>query len=208
MYNRESCIDLENTCGSCLGGYSGADGSANSPCVLTSSLSSTEQRRLIDTGNSVSCSDPSDCADVPFSSCFNGFCRVPSKTCPLNCSSPLSNCTFVNINSNAPVSSCPLDDPLCDAVCSCAAGLYGSGCQYDAQEFALRQQTRAMLLSALFNQTSVEDATVDTVTSWVSSVRTLSRIPDLLDAAALRHLIDMLSTVVFTSPETSTPLEV
>jgi len=76
------------------------------------------------------------------------------------------------------------------------------------QAFALRQQTRAMLLSALFNQTSVEDGTVDTVTSWVSSVRTLSRIPDLLDAAALRHLIDMLSTVVFTSPETSTPLEV
>jgi hypothetical protein len=202
LYNRNPCAFTDNTCGSCLKGYAGVVGDANSVCV---SISASKSRRLdMRVAANITCDRNSDCKDIAFATCVDKYCVVPSKSCLYGCSS-VGNCTFVNTHTNFAVDECLMDDPLCQPSCSCEEGYYGLGCQYDAETYALKADTRQLLLSTLLNQSEFADATIDTVTSWIGTMELLSRRFDQLTDTALDRLYAMLSTTVYNAAQADIP---
>jgi hypothetical protein len=209
-YHREACAATDNTCGPCLTGYAGVDGDDNSVCVKTTV---TSNRRafvrpvILAVGNDThgaACTTDDECLHTPFANCVSGYCIVPQRSCPFDCSAQ-GNCSFINSNTLVELDICLLDDPVCQAVCSCETGCHGSGCQYDEATYAAKAGTRQLLLGTLLSQSALADPTIDTVVSWVNSVAMLARAYDQLNEEGLLQLHDMLTVLLRTAESVDAP---
>jgi hypothetical protein len=104
--NRQPCLAVPNTCGSCFNGYVGVVGDSNSYCT------NITLNPLADIGEF--CEEDGDCI---YQQCTNSFCTAPSLQCHSNvdgadCSgngiclfedsvgAPLTNCTILDVRNN------------------------------------------------------------------------------------------------------------
>ena len=170
-YNRKPCSRVEDTCGKCKPGYSGASGHDNSYC--TSKFTQTAIRKL--SSVAATCSSDADCSGS-FEECSSGVCTVPEKTCVKDCSGATrGKCNMVYVfDHNITYSSCNLINTECVPKCECLAGYGGAYCQYTTSELASVQAVRALLLQGYQTLMSSENPSRDTFLSWISGLSTVA----------------------------------
>jgi hypothetical protein len=147
--NRDKCQTLPNTCGSCLSGFSGIIGSANTLCFnLTNSVKTTTSSGQVVVSGDVgsSCTVDSSCI---YGYCNNFVCSVPNKACPSSDSSICSGggtCEFFD-SSNTLLSNCSVINSNCVAKCVCYDGYSGVDCSLDPVTAISRDSLRSTLCS-------------------------------------------------------------
>jgi len=100
-----------------------------------------------------------------------------SKTCDQSCSGQ-GNCVIVNSDSGLYVNECKEGDSSCDAICECNYGFAGSTCESTETYINDKQTIRQSLMNSLYGLTQTEDASVDTITSWASTLDALTHNTD------------------------------
>jgi hypothetical protein len=189
LLNRESCSDVEDTCGSCLLNFIGQTGSHNSLCVdLNQQISSTSAV--------VSCDSDSACADLQICNLESNSCEPISKSCPNNCSNQ-GICKFLSVDSDdIEMLTCKVGDPYCSPVCVCFDGFGGAICEYD--ETHLDQQTEIMtvLVDSLSNLMRSDDTSEENMMSWQSNLFTFTRDPSILTNASLVSALEISSMIM------------
>eukprot|EP01032_Pedospumella_encystans_P018009 gene18009-20516_t len=157
--NRFPCSNTPHMCSSCLDGYTGVSGHANTLCVFV-----TVKSRPV----GLNCTSNSDCS---LANCVSNICTAPVKPC----SSAVSNaecsgngmCAYTDSTGKA-MSSCTVLQPQCSATCMCHSGYGGSDCSYTTTEMESIAATRA-LMSEAFLQV---DALSNPSTAYLSSAAT------------------------------------
>ena len=162
---REACATVTGTCGMCMDGFVGEEGEANSYCVEDS----------VENGRLRSSNDIFEVCDS------EGVCSVPEKSCPSDCSGN-GNCEFVSyFNESDILESCTLIE-ACLARCACNEGFFGIACESSEEEFTALQQTRHQIVEAVKAISLMDDATADTLNSWLLSLANICSNPvGLLD---------------------------
>lgn len=125
--NRANCYNTPLTCGSCLSGFTGVVGDANTLCFAKGEGSPVGG----------SCSTNSDCL---YGKCESSKCVEPFKTCPsYDPSSTCSGhgaCTYTMNLKAVNESKCGIFNAYCSAACVCSNGYTGKACNMDANETA------------------------------------------------------------------------
>jgi len=122
---------------------------------------------------------------------------APAKTCLNSCGGATQGtCGFANVNTGAAVTTCPLTDPTCSAVCKCASGYYGPSCALAAADLASQQSLRALLLGGLYNSTKASDTTTDTVAGWTAQISSLTQSYATLTPTAVQAALSVLQTIL------------
>jgi hypothetical protein len=190
--NREDCAEVEKTCGPCLAGYIGEEGSANTKCfaVSSSSSSSTLAGSHADVSPLVSsCTSDANCPDFQFCNTRTHLCETVQQSCAKNCSASTNggHCVYYQLHTNPlkRVSQCTVDDLTCFAQCQCSAGHYGSDCSYTLSSLTTSQDNRFMLLSQLRNLTANTDLSSTTFSSWITSFNAIFGKTDEVNADLL-----------------------
>lgn len=104
------------------------------------------------------------------------FCTLPSKSCRNACSGN-GICYYEDVNSGIKLSSCSIGDESCEAVCHCKNSYSGEACDISMDDLKYRQYLRFFLISTLNNLTSVDDISLETITSWSSLMHAISLYP-------------------------------
>jgi len=166
---RNSCASstASHTCGSCLSGLIGDQGSANTECLSASALTALQSN----TSNFV------------------------NKQCDADCNGH-GNCTWVNSATLQTVDSCLSNAQSCHAKCSCFDGFGGTLCGMTSSDLAASQEVFASLLTNLETLTTQEDSNAETVASWVSGVALLSQSPDSISAAGAESVLSISSAAM------------
>lgn len=167
--HREKCKFSTNTCGPCLTGYSGILSDVNSPCIPSTTSSSRRLQSL----ESTTCSLDSQCQSWEF--CHYGVCQPQLLSCPGGGSCSNNGvCSFVNKNTGDKVTNCTLTDVFCETQCSCYAGYFGVGCEYNATEWSAIVSSRQMMVGALIQIGNIIDMrskiSLDSFASQIHSV--------------------------------------
>ena len=169
--NRESCSAKAGTCGPCNWGFVGESGQANSYCVSPSSAQSRELRYTTsDNTFSTSCKNDADCLLPHWHVCLKEKCEVRDKECLNNCSG-VGRCEFVSVyNANISYTHCSVLNTQCRQRCVCPSGHTGAFCELSTEEYEQTLMTRHQLVETIRDVSLKEDATRDTVVSWIDSV--------------------------------------
>jgi len=149
--SRQSCSLVTNTCGDCLPGFIGYQGSANSPCVVTDiPLLHNETKFLEDNSAVFQLKSLTTCSENTciLGKCVNSVCVQYPKVCPNNCSSPSGICIFEDAN-GLPLTSCSANDPFCKARCQCFPNRHGSDCSLTQLEFWEKRELRSLICATL-----------------------------------------------------------
>ena len=118
--NRKPCSNTAKTCGSCLDGYLGSAGDANTPC------SNIDEVKKI----GENCIEDSQCISYL---CSKFKCEEQEKSCPADCSGH-GLCQKLDLTLRR-IDSCTESDPYCEAVCTCDNGFNGKDCSIDNSAF-------------------------------------------------------------------------
>ena len=199
--NRQQCNNVQNTCGPCLKGqYVGEGGSHNTKCVAVN------KRALAIEGEATGsqCSNSSACGG--WSECINSVCAVPSKSCANDCNSN-GVCIFASIDTGAIQSTCPVTSTQCKAVCSCNEGFKGTFCDLTDADMLANQKLKHFLAIGIVNSTLEQDASLATVTNWISSVVSLTQNYADLSASSVSLLSDTLASLLTDSVSLALPYE-
>ena len=139
--NRQPCQLTTQTCSSCLPGFSGRSGSANSLCFnATVAAVNSTMGRINDP-----CASNNQCF---YGSCVSNICVAPVKSCPSNSAGICSGhgaCIYVDQQGKVLAKVCTISDTFCSATCTCADGYGGSDCSLTAAGVASRSSTRAAM---------------------------------------------------------------
>jgi hypothetical protein len=180
---RKNCSTVSGTCGECLNGYIGETGSSNDRCFYVG----YDLRRA---------------QAVNFEECdSNNICTVASKGCPMDCSGH-GECRFVSPQrSNITFEECTLIDFHCVAKCFCNEGFAGSFCDLSDTDFLGLQQTRNEIVQAIGNVSKLDDATAETLHSWLQGLSEVCNNADgLLEET--KHLISKIAVELLDSAKT------
>jgi len=150
--NRANCSETENTCGSCMEGYSGKSGDANSACVSTTECNMDGivggNETDIDCGGlyCAPCEDGSSClknSDCESDICTDNVCVEETKACPSangkECNGAgAGTCYYKHQMSgqDKPASWCGESNVMCMPYCVCNDTYTGSACSMTAAEQA------------------------------------------------------------------------
>jgi len=150
--NRANCSETENTCGSCMEGYSGKSGDANSACVSTTECNMDGivggNETDIDCGGlyCAPCEDGSSClknSDCESDICTDNVCVEETKACPSangkECNGAgAGTCYYKHQMSgqDKPASWCGESNVMCMPYCVCNDTYTGSACSMNAAEQA------------------------------------------------------------------------
>ena len=140
--NRLPCSNTPHTCSSCLDGYTGVSGHANTQCVLISEFSRS-------VGSN--CTSNSDCS---LANCVSNVCTSPVRPCPsttLNDACSGNGVCVYNDNTGRTLSTCTVLQTQCTATCRCNAGYGGRDCASTTAEVQSIAATR-QLMSEVFLQ--------------------------------------------------------
>lgn len=145
--SRLSCSSKSHTCDSCIDGFVGAEGAANTACLSAADFTAMQ----------------SSAPNTVF----------PNKTCPGDCSGS-GICSFVDSSSLEPVASCAINVITCFARCICLANFSGDACAIPTADLAASAEVRSSLISNLFALTAQEDPNSESISSWVAGALLLS----------------------------------
>jgi hypothetical protein len=193
--NRNPCTVVAHTCGSCLTGYVGALGSSNTACVSTRGRSTSVRSHAMAV-MSTGCASDDDCDS--FSECVNSACEPIRKTCNYNCNDN-GFCTFADQSGKA-VSSCALKDSFCTATCECYPGFYGAQCKNTLEEFEELQTVRSSLCSGLLSTRSIQDETVEIVSTQLNMMSNIMVDPLQLTLAGFETCSNVLFQTIEANP--------
>lgn len=130
--NRDPCELTAQRCSSCLPGFTGRSGSANSLCFNTSATS--DIRNI-----GAPCTLNSQCL---LGACEAGVCVAPYKLCPTASSTEVcsghGSCVYSVVKSTP----CTVLDTRCTASCQCMNGYGGNDCSLNPEEKSTRDTTR------------------------------------------------------------------
>jgi len=162
---RFGCTVTAQTCGSCLDGYIGEDGDANTACELKSNRRLIVERMLTSNANCplsniwyYNTSDP-DCA--PF-----------DRVCPTDSTAVCSGhgaCKYQDVSGNA-VDSCTVVNQFCSALCECEVGYGGNTCGYTDAEIESRLASRQSMCDAIVFSSSLQDSSPELLLSMATSL--------------------------------------
>ncbi len=212
VINRNPCLEVANTCGSCMEGYVGSYGAGNSYCLLQNASSAGERRRLMMLGDNEGDSSLSPLLSYPsirsswsfcskFSPCTNSYeacvrrkCMIRNKECPGSACSNNGYCIYQNMNTKIHVKNCTVFDEFCEAVCVCDQGYSGSACEMTSQESTAYSSLRYQLSQLLFNQSSLENfQNSQDVQGFVSLVEGLGKSSSQISQHHLAFMISALT---------------
>ena len=173
---RAECQSTSATCGSCLLGYVGEAGDANSACISEAILlQAVSSPSSSSSGERTTCKKDSDCLGWQRCSSVQ-YCEDRNKTCLNDCNSALSQgqCHFyagVTPSTKRLLSSCSMLAPSseCYAECLCRSGYDGEDCSMTAKALEGNQNLRAKLLDGLSLVVSSDGNDVGVSASSVSS---------------------------------------
>jgi REJ domain len=199
--NRQQCNTVKNTCGPCLAGkYVGEAGSHNTKCVAVN------KRALAIEGDAAGsqCSNSSACGG--WNECVNSVCVVPSKSCANDCNGN-GVCVFNSTDTGASLSNCPVTSTECKAVCSCNQGFNGLFCDLTDADLLANQNLKHYLAVGIVNSTTGQDASLATVSNWISSVVSLTQNYADLSASSVSLLSDALASLLVDSVSLALPYD-
>jgi hypothetical protein len=212
LLNRNPCLNVRSTCGSCLSGYLGRDGDSNVPCTSPSQKHNAKRKlsyamaidkkfiALASNQNISAIGEPCTLDDDCLSgNCSSGVCVDTLKTCPSNCTGN-GTCVFFN-SRNYQVNSCLQNDVYCKASCSCFTGAYGNDCSMDSATFMSKRALRDALCAALANTTDLQDVTSDVVESRASSVASILLDITQLSENGIRDCTNVLTDTIIENPD-------
>jgi hypothetical protein len=220
--NRKSCVSTAGTCGECLSGYLGESGDANSKCVSLSNIHARSLRRRSPSSGrdsasqitntmttAIRCITDSDCNEDEWEVCSleSGECVMKSKSCPSNCSNA-GECIFVSRHDwRVRLSECGVLDVDCESRCECWSGFQGVSCNYNEDEFASMVESRDMLVESLSRLSSLQDASVSSVLSWLAGLSSMSSDSRLLGVGTKLKIAEMSLRYLESCRELGLPME-
>ena len=197
--NRRACSITKNTCGPCFDKFTGDPGDQNTKCISSSKLT---MAAAITTGST--CLSTSSC--IGYSVCVNSMCVTPSKDCINKCN--LNGvCSFVSSDTGRSVPTCLVGNPNCKAVCTCNVGFNGTFCDVTSATFIANQQLKYLLALSLSQLTVDQDASLDTVTSYISSAASLTQNYGELSSNSTQLLAIVINSILSQSALLSLPYD-
>lgn len=187
--HRSECVDVTDTCGPCISGYVGEEGSHNSPCV------STLRRRQLLMSLDSQCDEDADCGSEGFQ-CNSNQCVAATKSCANNCNGHGECVYMVKGTSETYLSTCTLVESDCYAVCNCWDGYNGFDCRYTDEEFETRKKLRGNLLEGLFLLSEYEYDTISATISRTSSLLEIVRYPEEISNSSLLILESLVNKTI------------
>ena len=207
---RYDCSEVSNTCGSCFPGFIGEIGNRNTKCYNSTVYHiQTSSRMLLEVDEpgdasygirklSSSCTTSNDCAVFEICNVATARCVQQSKQCLVNCNGR-GTCTYQSTYSGAPLSSCSVSDTQCTARCRCVNS-FGSYCAYlSADQLITARNTRFRLISALNNSTKTNSKTLPIISAQLSTLQSLTSVPDELSVDAILVSNTILLSIVNTA---------
>jgi hypothetical protein len=179
---RNQCSTINQTCGECLSDAIGDLGHHNSACI-----SPGEYRRM---SAQQGCVTDDDCSQWDFCS-VESLCQRRLKQCRSRCSRR-GNCSFVNINSGAAVSSCFLGDASCSAECSCSREYAGFDCSDLLVDADLKQNATLRLLEVFGKNMDTDEPDVNFFTYWISILEAMLHSPHIISRKSFMRALDIL----------------
>jgi hypothetical protein len=171
VLNRENCSLESYTCGECLDGFVGESGFKNTVCHGQSLVGIKTSRRL----SGMNCTQDSDCDEDSFEYCDRdlGACAYVQQLCPRNCSGH-GSCHFLSMyNLSMILPRCSILDD-CLATCVCSPDYAGVACEKSQADFVLYQDTKHLMAESLYNITTLENPSRDSIVNWIATLASLS----------------------------------
>ena len=176
--NREPCLKTSGECGVCSDGFIGDAGDRSTLCIPA--------HFAYTNATNAACQTQNDC--LYWQICEAGQCTVPQKSCSKECSNR-GVCLYTSLVTGATLTTCSLADLTCAAACSCSDGYTGPTCAVALTDLQSRREIRSNLVSVLHNLTQIENADVQSVSSWSASLYSVALNPyDLSESDASRML--------------------
>ena len=174
VLHRNNCLLTVNTCGSCLFGYKGIVGDANTPCFSSSSVNGAIGSPCLISANCL------------YDLCTDGACVAPKKTCPSSSPDTICSghgrCSYKDVSMNI-LKTCLITDTSCTASCTCSKGYGGIDCSLDAAAYALRSTTRVSICLALNTIIGVSTKSAHLFDSLVSSLESAYEVTEITSLA-------------------------
>mmetsp|Transcript_14931 Transcript_14931/g.20503 ORF Transcript_14931/g.20503 Transcript_14931/m.20503 type:complete len:1670 (+) Transcript_14931:55-5064(+) len=185
ILKRQECSTTPKTCGSCIAGFVGVLGHANTPCNVTTGLIPIN----------------GDCQTN--SSCISGVCAGfacadANKACPNNCGGK-GYCTYID-NNNQILTACPLTVSSCRATCKCSPGYFGRDCSLSSAQYAQLTAFRETMCSSLRNTLAIQNVNSDTVASRILAVNNMMIDPTQVSSFAAATCSEVLVTSITEHP--------
>jgi hypothetical protein len=161
--NRQPCSATPQTCSSCMAGFNGRAGSANSLCFNATAP-------VVARPVGAACNVSSQCLQ---GSCTSNICAVPIKMCPSVNSQECSGngkCVYSDQNGFALNKICTQAETFCTASCSCTGGYGGNDCTLSPAEKVTRDLTRASMCEYVILLANTLQHSSDLLDSLVSSL--------------------------------------
>jgi hypothetical protein len=190
--NRQDCTVTANTCGSCVSGYVGASGNANTMCV---SVAAMLQSGGGSSSSSGTCSSDADCWSMFSCDLTAQQCVADAIECNNDCSGH-GDCVYLNVATRQAVSTCLFGDGSCTSQCVCSSGFHGDSCNVTTAELANRQAVRDLLFESLATVASSEDASDSNLKSWSDALSSMTQVPCELSASSMNSAYELAETVL------------
>lgn len=126
--------------------------------------------------------------------CLTPLSEVVHKTC-VSC---IGVCSMISLNTLLTVDSCLSNDTSCTSLCVCSFGYEGfeNNCASNLDEIGGDVAIREALMTGLIDLTGSEDASQDTVKSWVEHLSALTQRSDPLSPAITTNGLDTALSAV------------
>jgi len=191
-YNRAACSLTAQTCGSCLTGFTGVSGDANSVCEPTDS-----RRRLAHIERILTTNPNCPTTNTFLYDASDPNCAPFSKTCPSDTADPCSGrgtCGFYDISGNE-ISNCTVVQSSCTAKCTCDTGYGGKTCGFTDAEIASRLNSRASMCDAIVFSAGLQDESESLLSIITSSMESVYSADEVVSVDSIASCTNALNII-------------